>query len=134
VLQLMVHRIPGEGTGPAGWLLRLTGRSVEVQTRSKEGYSVPYRMELTPQALNELAQLLIDNEVGGLPINLYAADYTDFDLQLLNHNKNLQARKFARVTPQTHGERQKQFDRIFAALDRLHEQALKEGRQQTPDK
>jgi hypothetical protein len=77
--------------------------------------------------LEGLLKLLADNDSGNLPINLYATDYTDFDVKVLDKGKNLQARRFAGMTPQTHGERQRQFDRIFEGLQRLHRQALKEG-------
>jgi hypothetical protein len=128
VLAITVQRIEKEGIGPNGWILRLNGRTAEVQVRSARGISEPYRLDLSDKELAEICKLLIDNGVAGLPINLYAADYTDFSLDIFKHRKNLQARKFARLTPQTHGERQKEFDRIFAALELLQARVVKEGK------
>ncbi|MFQ5733643.1 MAG: hypothetical protein ACE5KM_17030, partial [Planctomycetaceae bacterium] len=54
--------------------------------------------------------------------------YTDFNVTVLNHRKSMQARRFARLTPQTHGEKQKQFDRIFTAMQKLHQRVVKEGK------
>lgn len=128
VLSLLVQRIEKEGIGPNGWILRLHGQVAEVQVRSAKGISDPYRVELTEKELADICKLLIDNGVAGLPINLYAPDYTDFSVEILKHKKSLQARKFARMTPQTHGERQKDFDRIFTALEQLQARVVKEGK------
>ena len=38
------------------------------------------------------------------------------------------ARQFARLTPQTHGEKQKHFDAIYAVLAELHRRVLREGK------
>jgi hypothetical protein len=131
-LSVLVHRIQGEGTGPDGWLFRVEGNVVTTRDKTAKGYGVPVRYEMSRKQLEELLKLLADNDAGNLPINLFATDYTDFTVNVLDKGKNLQARRFANMTPQTHGERQRQFDRIFAALERLHRQALKEGKPQ-PD-
>jgi hypothetical protein len=129
-LSLLVHRIRGEGVGPDGWLMRVEGNVVVTRDRTAKGYGVPKRYEMSRKQLEDLLKLLVDNNAGGLPINLFATDYTDFNVEVLNKGKNLQARRFANMTPKTHGERQLQFDRIFEALQRLHQQALKEGKPQ----
>jgi hypothetical protein len=128
VFSVVVQRIEKDGIGPDGWILRLHGRTAEVQVRSAKGISDPCRLELADKELADLCKLLIDNGVGGLPVNLYATDYTDFSVEILKHRKSLQARRFARLTPQTHGERQKEFDRIFAALEQLQARVVKEGK------
>lgn len=127
-MSLLVQRIENEGRGPNGWILRIHGQQAEVQLRSRTGIGSPIRFELTAMQLDGLCKLLIDNDAGSLPVNLYAPDYTDFRVSILRRDKSLQARKFARLTPTTHGEKQKQFDRIFAGLDALHQRIIKEGR------
>jgi hypothetical protein len=123
-LSLLVQRIENEGRGPNGWILRINGRQAEVQLRSKTGIAQPVRMELSEKQLGELCDLLLKNDAAGLPINLWAPDYTDFRVSIFRAEKSLQARKFARLTPTTHGEKQKHFNRIFAALDKLHQEIV----------
>jgi hypothetical protein len=131
-LHVLVHRLiedPKKAPGEEGFLMRIEGAVVTTRTNTPgKGYGPEMRLELTRKQLEELAKLLIDNEAGGLPINLWAVTYTDFVVRVLNHEKNLQARQFAGKTPQTHGEQQKQFDRIYAALVEVHQKALKEGK------
>ena len=127
-MSLLMQRIENEGRGPNGWILRVNGRQAEVQVRSAAGISSPIRLELTDMQLDGLVTLLADQSAAELPINLYAADYTDFRVSVLQTEKSIQARKFARLTPATHGEKQKQFDRIFAALDALQQRIVHEGK------
>ncbi len=129
-MSLLVQRIENEGRGPNGWILRVNGRRAEVQLRSRAGMSSPIRAELTAMQLDGLCKLLIDNKAADLPINLYAPDYTDFRVSILQTKKSLQARKFARLTPTTHGEKQKNFDRIFAGLDALQQRVVKKGKRE----
>lgn len=133
-LSLLVHRIQGQGTGPTGWLMRVEGTTVTVQVRGKRGYGRKIVYEMPRKQLEAMIDLLLKNHADQLPINLYANDYTDLRIEVLDKEKSMQARKFARMTPQTHGERQKQFDRIFAALDQLHREALAKGKKSEPSK
>ncbi len=55
-----------------------------------------YWLELADKELADVCKLLIDNGVAGLPINLYAPDYTDFSVEIFKHRKSMQARRFAR--------------------------------------
>lgn len=128
-LHALVHRLPeGKQKGSEGWLMRIQGQAVITRPRDPvKGYGTPMRLELSPKQLQDVIQLLVDNDAGNLPINLYAVHYTDFVVGVLNHERNLQARQFAGLTPQKYGEKQKQFDRIFEGLHKLHQLAIKEG-------
>ncbi|HEY1433844.1 MAG TPA: hypothetical protein VGG65_00635, partial [Thermoanaerobaculia bacterium] len=75
-----------------------------------------------------LAQALHDADPAALPQSLFAPQYTDVVIQLLNRYRPIQARQFAGMTPQTNGEKQEAFDRVLAKLTALHERARKEGR------
>jgi len=119
---------PGLSVGPDGWLMRVEGNVVVSRERSAKGYGPEVRFEMSRQQLEGVLKLLLDNDVGNFPVNLYADHYTDFVVSVLDKDKNLQARRFAGMTSQTHGQRQQQFDRVFVALERLHRQALKEGK------
>lgn len=131
-LELLVHRKIQDGTqeyGVDGWLMRIEGRHATTQTLTKgEGYTDPLRLELTQEALSELAQVLLNHDVQDLPVNLYAPHYTDLVVQVLDREKNVQARQFSGMLPTTHGERQTHFENIYQALHDLHLRVLKEGK------
>jgi hypothetical protein len=67
-----------------------------------------------------------------LPANLWARDYTDLTLRVLDHRRSLQARQFAGMTPTSKGEAQSRFDRIVAALENLHTDVLTDGEPHRP--
>jgi hypothetical protein len=125
-VRLLVHRLPEGGKGEA-FLMRLEGRAVTSQERTDKGYGPMRRLDLADKDLADLLQVLIDNKAGELPINCWAEHYTDFVVGVLNHEKNMQARQFANMTPQTHGEKQKHFDAIYAAMAELHRRVLRDG-------
>jgi hypothetical protein len=104
-----------------GWILRVEGRRASHQTiRQKAGYSDPVEFELGEEEFLGLTRTLSISEVEGFPLNLFADSYTDLSLQVLNRKRSVQARQFRGVTPETHGERQKSFDRILALLTKLN--------------
>src|SRR5262245_9479396 len=125
-LRLLVHRLPEGGKGEA-FLMRLEGRTLTSQERTDKGYGPMRRLELSDKDLAALMQMLIDNRAGELPINAWAEHYTDFVVGVLNHEKNMQARQFANMTPQTHGEKQKHFDAIYTVMTELHRRVLRDG-------
>lgn len=109
----------------AGYLLRLEGRRLRVSPfRQPGGYGDPVETELGAAALGELATLLADERVGELPANLYAGHYIDLVVEVLNRDARVQARRFANLSPKTHGEKQERFERIEEALDALAREAL----------
>lgn len=130
-LELLVHRKIQDGTqedAVDGWLMRIEGSHATTQTFLKEeGYSEPFRLELTQEALSELAVVLLNHDLQDLPVNLYAPHYTDLAVQVLNREKNVQARQFSGMTPTTYGERQTDFEKIYQALHDLHSRVLQEG-------
>ena len=132
-LQLYVQRIvehPGEGTDPVGWILHSTGRSCSVRERTRaKGMGIPVVVRLSPQDFEALVRDLQEAEPASFPGNLYATDYTDFSVKILDRERTLQARRFLNVTPQTHGEKQTRFDALYAALDALHRKAMAEGKE-----
>ncbi len=46
---------------------------------------------------------------------------------ILKYSRTIAGRRFLGMTPETHGEKQKAFDRITAALEALHARLEKEG-------
>jgi hypothetical protein len=129
-IHLMVSRLIEDRNARAEGLLLLLLDGV-VETRSYtpgECFGPRVRMELTPRQLEALCKLLVENQAGALPATLWAEHPTTFAVGVLNHSKDVQARPFERMTPQTHGDRQKQFDRLFEGLMQLHHQVLRDGK------
>jgi hypothetical protein len=109
----------------AGYLLRVDGRLLSVRPfRKPGGYGEPVETELDAATLAELAELLESNGVGDLPPNLYAGHYSDLVVVVLDQDVRIQARRFANMTPRTHGEKQQRFDRIEKGLDELARRIL----------
>ncbi|HWZ84760.1 MAG TPA: hypothetical protein VN032_01080 [Thermoanaerobaculia bacterium] len=115
--------------GGEGWLLRANGRRVYTENMEKVGVPGSARvLVLTPKDFAALAQALRDADPATLPQNLYAPEYTDILIQLLNKSRHIQARKFSGMTPESKGEKQAAFDRLLTTLVALHARAEKEGR------
>lgn len=127
-LELMLHRKPADPEAE-GWLLRVEGLTASTrELRRGEGYDDPIVLELRPEELAELAGFLAEQKVGELPDNLYAEHYTDLVARVLSRRRSIQARQFAGLTPERHGELQKRFDRLFEELSELHRRVLEHGR------
>ena len=131
---ILVHRLIMRGGKPGeeGFLMRIKGRTITTRRRPPGKLGPEVRLELSDKEYRKLLSLLVKNEPAKFPVNLWAKHYTDFNVTVLNHRKSMQARQFARLTPKTHGEKQKQFDRIFDALQALHQRVLKEGKKVPP--
>jgi hypothetical protein len=122
-LEILVHRKieRPEGEEGHGWILRVEASVATARTYvSSTELGDPVRMNLGRKELADLAQLLDDNRLEELPVNLYARHYTDLAVTILNHEKKIQSRQFARMTPETHGEAQARFDQILTRLRELH--------------
>lgn len=130
-LAILVHRKAEPGSQASvdpGWLLRVEGlKAVTRPYLTTQGLGEPVELLLGRDRLGEIAQALAQGRLAGLPANLWAEQYTDLTVKVLNHEVNVQARGFAGMTPTTHGERQRDFDQIFAVLEGLHQQVLAEG-------
>jgi hypothetical protein len=83
---------------------------------------------LSPTEFEELLLMLKKSDLKTLPPNLYAKQYTDVRIQVLDQVQQIQARQFAGMTPQTHGEKQLAFDRVLDELAALRQRAQKDGR------
>ena len=115
--------------GGEGWLLRMNGRRVYDELVEKVGLPGSARvLVLSSKDFGALVQVLRDANPATLPQSLYAAQYTDVVVQLLNQFRHIQARQFAGMTAQTNGAKQAAFDRALDALTALHARAQKEGR------
>lgn len=103
-----------------GWILRVEGGRGQLSRHSPEtGWSEPRRVPLSPDEVAGLARALLEARPDDLPVNLYSSWYQDLEIRVLNRKRSLQARRFANLTPETHGEKQERFDRLVAALEEL---------------
>ncbi len=124
VLEAAVQRRPdakAAGGAEAGWTLRLAGLQVSEQRgRPDEPPEAARTLALPEKEFRDLAALLAKAEPATLPQSLYAESYTDFSIEILAFSRTIVGRRFLGMTPETHGGRQKAFDRILAAFDALH--------------
>jgi len=126
---LVAFRKPELGRpGPAdGWLLRVE-EGTATASPFAAGHSAERRaLALEPDRLGRLLQALLAAGVESLPGNLYAPDYRELTLSVLNRRKNLTARAFARMTPTQLGEQQTLFERAFAEIETLQQEVSRRG-------
>jgi hypothetical protein len=121
VLSLHLLRQPeGSHPGESGWMLRVEGGDARLSRISPgTGWTLPQRIHLSPAEVADLARTLADARPDDLPVNLYSSWYEDLRIEVLGHAKSIQARQFARMTPETQGEKQERFDRLGKALEAL---------------
>ncbi|MEX0702737.1 MAG: hypothetical protein WD069_11645 [Planctomycetales bacterium] len=113
----------------AGFLLRLEGAAVTARRNSAgKGLGPEHRLVLSDDEAKQLATLIAEADFAALPVNLHASAHTDFIVRVFRFNKGVQARpNFAKIAPDTHGEKQRAFDRLFAEFEKLNERVLKDG-------
>jgi hypothetical protein len=125
---IVVHQKPQKKDDASGLLLRVTGNQATTRAYdAASGHGAAVVRQLSAPELRALARELADRDPAAWPANLYAVDYTDLSIRVLNHEKAIQARQFAGLTPSTHGRHQKAFEEVFDLLQRLHGKALDEG-------
>jgi hypothetical protein len=118
VLTLHLLRQP-EG-GESGWMLRVEGGDARLSRISPEtGWTRPQRIHLSAAEVADLARTLAAARPNDLPVNLYSSSYQDLRIEVLGHAKSIQARQFAKMTPETQGEKQERFDRLGKVLEAL---------------
>jgi hypothetical protein len=111
-----------------GWLLRVAGRRVEAQLfRASRGYDPAREATLTRAEFRALLRKLRRADLADLPRNAYAAQYTDLRVEVLDRSRDVAARRYADITPKTHGGKQKNFDRLYSDLRQLTKKVLESG-------
>ena len=120
LLVLHVLRQSETPGAPAGWDLGIEGGKATLQRLPAPDGETPRTVRLDAADLAALAGRLAAARLEELPGNLWAPEYTDFEVRVLNRRRSLQARQFAGLTPETHGEAQQRFDRLWEALEALY--------------
>lgn len=120
-LTFQLQRQPEDPRSPeGGWIVRVEGGMAQLSSHSPEsGWTDPRRVRLSREEVSDLARALLAARPEDLPANLYSSWYQDLEIRVLNRRRSLQARRFANVTPKTHGERQERFDRLVTELEDL---------------
>lgn len=130
-LALALHRKPELHAAPeaaGGFLLRIEGRGIDSQPYlGASGYGASRRLVLDDAELASLARALARHHPGRLPANLWASDYTDFELAVLDRRVAVQARRFSGMTATTHGDAQRDFDALLAPLVELAARVERDG-------
>ncbi|HEY3204667.1 MAG TPA: hypothetical protein VGL03_13540 [Thermoanaerobaculia bacterium] len=134
-LEILFHRKTlHAGEGPSeDWSLRINGRRAkdrDVAAGQAPGSS--RELALTDKEFGELLRVLREGDLANQRRNLYASQYTDLRVRVLNKARGIQARRFAGMTSQTNGERQQAFDRVAAELVALHRRVRAEGEPVNP--
>jgi hypothetical protein len=107
-------------SGETGWMLRVEGGEARLSLISPDtGWSQPRRVRLSAAEVADLARSVAAARPEELPVNLYSRWYQSLEIGVLNRTKSIQARQFARMTAETHGEKQERFDRFVAVLEAL---------------
>lgn len=120
---------PGRGDAAAGWLLRVHGRDVVAQAhREGKGYGETHRGRLSDAEFLILAKELSAADLPAMPLNLYAAGYTDLSVSVLNQRRTLQARAFAGMSPTADEPAQARFERLRGALHALYLRVAASGK------
>jgi hypothetical protein len=127
VVQRKVDR-PATGGDREGWTLFLTGRRANVATLPKGGPPENSRMWYLPaKDFEKLVASLAADQPAALPQSLWAPQYTDFRIRILNNNRYVNARPFAGMTPTTNGPEQEKFNRIYEQFHAVYLRAQKDG-------
>ena len=135
--ELLVHRDvdPADASsGEASWLLRVAGRRVTDRVQPKARGPFSFReMTLTAAEFAQIIELLRAANVAAIPQSVWAPQYTTVRVQVLGRLRMIMARRFTGMSPETHGEQQKSFDRIAEAMEGFHRRARAEGREPAAD-
>jgi hypothetical protein len=117
VLSLVFHFKPSNGDG---YLFRVEHGAASSRRYVQEKLGDPVEIELSDSAIRDLAARLAAFEPQTLPVNLYARDYTEVVVRVLNQNRSVLARQFADLSPTRHGEAQTRLDGLVSWVQSVH--------------
>jgi hypothetical protein len=129
VFRLVLHKKPELSQAEyRGFLLRVRGRIVTTrQYHRSTGYGPPRTLELAQGDFERFTERMSELDLDDLPVNLFAIDYNDLSVEVLNHRSSVQARQFPGIGQQTHGSIQENFDTLVGILAKLERRAATEG-------
>ena len=98
-------------------VLKPGGEFVFIEFTAGEGYGDERVVALDRPEVEAMARRMSEIGVQELPVNLWAEDYTDLRIEILNQREAIQARRFAGMTRSTNGDDQVAFDEIVRILE-----------------
>jgi hypothetical protein len=120
------HRPETPRSEEPGFLLRLTGREAEARPfRARTGYGVSKRLVISESELRRIVTAMREADLEGLPQSLYAPDYVELRVQILDRTKDVTARRALAVSKEAGGAHQRSFERLDAELVRLAKVVLR---------
>jgi hypothetical protein len=127
VLRVTAVRRPEKPGGTRGWLLQIEGRQATVRPFEHDGMGRQKRLELSEAESRSLVGALKEGHPETLTSSLFASDYTEVRIDAFQWTSDTLARRSPGVTQQTHGDRQRSFDRIVEHLARLADRVESKG-------
>jgi hypothetical protein len=116
-LEVTLHFKPRAATqAQPGFLLQLEGAAGRSEPYVGAGYGDAVPLALGADGLRALASDLAAADLEKMPVNIYAPEYTELTVRVLNHRKSVLARRFAGLKPDSAGDAQRRFERVFNSL------------------
>lgn len=115
-----------------GWLLVVDEGTATASSFSKGGFVDPRALPLDRARLARLTEALAAARPEALPGNLYAPDYRDLTVEVLDRRKKVTARPFSGMSAGQHREEQATFDKAFAEVEALVGEARERGTKVAP--
>jgi hypothetical protein len=118
--ELRFVRLPADGTGGPGSVLRVAGR--EVTKRAYEPgreIGAPESRDLERERFAALASALVEARPAELPVNLWSDEYLELEIGVLQHRRTILARRFGRLGPASDAAARERFRSLVVALDAL---------------
>jgi len=106
------------------WTVRIIGRTARLRP---EGAGHLRRLDLSETDWKSLLALLEKADPSRFPQSLWAAEYSELSVKVLDRERNVVARPYLGVTPETHGALQRSFDGTWAAVTDLVRKMEKDG-------
>ena len=121
---------PAAATEEENWLVQINGRKVldRVMTKDKAKPRHERALTLSEKDYKDLVAMLSAGTVWKMRESLYATQYSNLRVVVLNKTRNIPARQVADMSPTKYGEEQTTFEHIFDWGVALHKRALKEGK------
>jgi len=127
-LSVFVQQVPTSTETTSGIYLSLHGcHAVARVYDSQQAVGAATTLDLDCSATVELASMLAGLPLADWPANFWADSYTDLSVQVLNHRRAFQAKRFAGLDREGGTPHQSSFDELIGSLEALHGRVMEEG-------
>lgn len=116
--RLSLVELPADGS--SGMIMQINGDTASIRSYAPGAEVGEVAMlALDDARLGRLANALRDAGIESLPVNLWAANQLELEVEMLDRRKTLIARQFMRLSAETLGESQRRFDQMIGELRRI---------------